>query len=79
MDFNIHLNSRNTIMCTGNLEVHIAKEVFQTLNICQHQIIFICISRHQSGRYPGNRGPSGSACDMDVRNDLKKRQIHALS
>ena len=33
MNLNIHLDCGNTIRCTGDLKVHIAEEVFQSLNI----------------------------------------------
>ena len=48
MNLDIHLNCSNTIFCTGNLKVHITKEVFQSLNICKYNIIIIGITSNQS-------------------------------
>ncbi len=33
MYLKVHLNSGDTLLCAGNLKVHIAVEIFKTLNI----------------------------------------------
>ena len=48
MNLDIHLDGSDTIMSSGNLEIHISKEVFQPLNICKDQIIVISISGHKT-------------------------------
>ena len=50
VDLDIHLDRSNTLMSTCNLKVHIAKEIFQSLNICQNQIIIIRLACYESCR-----------------------------
>ena len=50
VNLDIHLNGSDTVMGTGYFKVHIAKEVFKALNICQYNIVVICISGNKSGR-----------------------------
>ena len=42
-------------MCSGYLKVHIAKKVFQTLNICQNNVIIICLTCYQTTGNSCNR------------------------
>ena len=55
VNLDIHLNGGNTLFRSGDLKVHIAEEIFQTLNIGQHQIILIRLSGNQTARDSGNR------------------------
>ena len=48
MDLNIHLDSRDTVSRTGYLEVHVAEEIFKSLNICQQYIIIICLTGYKT-------------------------------
>ena len=48
MNLDIHLNCSDTIMCTCNLKVHISKEIFQALNICQNDVVIICSACYQT-------------------------------
>ena len=48
VDLDIHLDRCDTFMCTGYLEVHVSEEVFQSLDICKHQIIIVCITGNKS-------------------------------
>ena len=48
VDLDIHLNCGDTVMGTCYLEVHIAEEVFQTLDIGQDDIIIIGIAGNQT-------------------------------
>ena len=45
---NIHLDSRDTVSRTSYLEVHVAEEVFQTLDIGQNNIIIIGLAGYQT-------------------------------
>ena len=55
MNLDIHLDRCDTLMSTGYLEVHIAEEIFQTLDIGQNQIIVVGISGHQTAGNTCNR------------------------
>ena len=53
MNLDIHLDSSDTLMSTSYFKVHITKEVFQSLDICQYNVIIVCI--------PGNQ-TTGNTC-----------------
>ena len=55
MNLDIHLNCCDTIMCTCNLKVHIAEEVFKTLDICKYKVIIICFTCHKT---------TGNTCNL---------------
>ena len=48
MNLNIHLDGSNTILGSAHLKIHIAKEIFQALDVCKHQIIVIRIPGHKT-------------------------------
>ena len=48
MDLDIHLDRCDTIMCTCHLEIHIAEEILQTLDIGQNDIIIIGLAGYQT-------------------------------
>ena len=48
VNLDIHLDSCDTFMCSGYLEVHISEEVFQSLDICQYKVIIISITCYKS-------------------------------
>ena len=48
VDFNIHLDGSDTLMSSGYLEVHISEEVFKSLDICENNVIIICIACYQT-------------------------------
>ena len=48
MDLNIHLDSSDTLFSTAYLKVHIAEEVFQTLDIGQNDVIVISLTCYQT-------------------------------
>ena len=48
VDLNIHLDSCNSVMCSGDLEVHIAEEILKTLNICQNDVVIVCLACHKT-------------------------------
>ena len=48
MDLDIHLDRRDTLCRTGHLEVHVAKEIFQPLDIGQQYKIIVRIACHQT-------------------------------
>ena len=50
--FNIHLDGSNTILGSAHLKIHIAKEIFQALDVCKHQIIVIRIPGHKPQEIP---------------------------
>ena len=54
MNLNIHLDGSNTFFRTGNFKVHIAEEIFKTLNICQNQVIIIGITGYQTNGNTSN-------------------------
>ncbi len=62
MNLNVHLDGSDTLVCTGYLKVHIAKEVFQALDIGQYDIIVICISGHQTTGNTCYRTGNGHTC-----------------
>ena len=55
VDLDIHLDSGDTVMGTCYLEVHIAEEVLQALDIGQDDIIVISIAGNQTTGNTGNR------------------------
>mgnify|MGYP007016850406 CR=1 FL=1 len=48
MNLDIHLDSCDTLVCTGYLKVHISEEVLETLDICQNNVIVIGIPGHKT-------------------------------
>ena len=48
MDLDIHLDGSNTLVSAAYLEVHIAEEVFQTLDIGQNDVIIIGVACYQT-------------------------------
>ena len=48
VNLDIHLSSRDTIFCSGYLEVHIAQVIFITQNIRKNSKVFTFIFRNQS-------------------------------
>ncbi len=48
VNLNIHLNRCDSVVCTRYLKVHIAKEIFQTLNIREQYEIIIRIACHKT-------------------------------
>ena len=48
MDLDIHLDSRDTVSRTSYLEVHVAEEVFQTLDIGQKYEIIVSLTSYQT-------------------------------
>ena len=50
MNLDVHLDRRDTIMCTRHFKVHIAEKVFQSLNVCQQYEIIIRISCYKTTR-----------------------------
>ena len=55
VDLDIHLDCGDTIVGTGHLEVHIAEEIFQALDIGQYDIIIIGLTSHQTAGNTCNR------------------------
>src|SRR5699024_373639 len=55
VNLDIHLDSGDTVVGTCHLKVHIAEQIFQTLDIRQHDIILVGFSRHQAGGNPRHR------------------------
>ena len=55
VDLDIHLDCCDTVMCSGYFKVHIAKEIFQTLDICQNDVIIICLACYQTTGNTCNR------------------------
>ena len=41
MNLDIHLDGCNSLMGSGHLKVHVSKEVFQALDVCQYQIVIV--------------------------------------
>ena len=62
MNFNIHLNGRDSLMGSANLKVHVSEEVFQSLDIRQNKVIIVCLSGHQSAGNSGHHALDGHAC-----------------
>jgi len=62
VNLNIHLDCGNTVMGTCHLKVHIAKEVFQSLDIGKHDIIIIGIAGYQTAGDTCNLLLNGNAC-----------------
>ena len=54
MNLDIHLDCSNTIVCTGNLEVHVSKEILKSLDIGKNDVIIISISGYKT---------TGNTCD----------------
>ena len=52
--FQIHLDRGNAFLGAGNFKVHIAEEIFKTLNICQNQVIIIGITGYQTNGNTSN-------------------------
>ena len=40
-NFNVHLETGNTVFCSGNLKVHIAKAIFLTKNVRKNLIAVV--------------------------------------
>ena len=68
VDLDIHLNGGNAVMGSGHLEVHVAEEVFQTLDIGQQDKIVIGIARHQT---------AGNTCNLLLDRNAGCHQCHA--
>ena len=68
LDFDIHLDSGNTLCGARNLEVHIAEEVFKSLNIGKHLEVarFLIFDKTHSNarnrRFDGNAGVHKRHC-----------------
>ena len=54
MDLDIHLNGGDTLLGTCHLEVHVAEEIFQTLDIGQNQVIVVGLAGHQTAGDSGH-------------------------
>ena len=54
VDLDIHLNRGNAVMRAGYLEVHVAEEVFEALNIGQKHKIVIRFACNKSAGNSGN-------------------------
>ncbi len=79
MNLDIHLDRSDTVRGTGYLEVHIAEEVLQALDICQNDVIVIGISGHQTagntchlalsgtGSHQGHTGCTGRRHEKWIR------------
>ena len=48
MNLDIHLDRCDTFGCTCYLEVHVAEEIFESLNISQQYIIIICLTGYKA-------------------------------
>ena len=55
VNLDIHLNSGNSLFRSGDLKVHIAEEIFQALNIGQHEVILVRLPGNQAAGDSGNR------------------------
>ena len=44
----IHLDCSNSLCCTCNLEIHVSKEIFKPLNICEKYKIVICVAGNKT-------------------------------
>jgi hypothetical protein len=57
LNLNVHLKCGYTITCTRNLEVHVTRVVFSTLNVGQNSVVVdVLLVSDQSHRYTSNRG-----------------------
>ena len=55
MDFDIHLDRCDSVMCSGYLEVHISEEVLKALDICKNDVIIVCFTCNKSAGNTCNR------------------------
>jgi hypothetical protein len=62
MDLDIHLDGGDAVVCTGNLEVHVAEEIFETLDIGQQDKIVIGLARDKAAADAGNLLLDRNAC-----------------
>ena len=67
MDLDIHLDRGDTLVCTSHLEVHIAEEVLQPLDIRQHDIIVVRLAGHQT---------AGNTCNGRLDRHTCRHQRH---
>ena len=72
MDLDIHLDCCDTVMSSGYLEVHVAKEVLKTLDISKNDIVIICVTCYKTtgntcnrllNRYTGSLKRHGGCTD----------------
>ena len=68
MDLDIHLDRGDAVMRTGHLEVHVAEEVFQALDVGQDDVVVIGLAGHQT---------DGDAADHCLDRDAGSHQRHA--
>ena len=76
MDLDIHLDCSDSVVGTSYLKVHVAEEVFETLDIGQYQIIIIGLACYQTAgdtcnrffdRYTGSHQRHGGCTDTCLR------------
>ena len=57
VDLDIHLDGGDTLLGTSHLEVHVAEEIFQTLDIGQNNVIVVGLAGHQTAGDTGHHTP----------------------
>ena len=75
MNLDIHLDSRDTVLGTGYLEVHISEEILQTLDIGQYQIVVIGLPGNQSAGNTGNHLLDGTPAAIRA---MQEAQVDAM-
>ena len=54
MDFDIHLDRRDAVMRAGHLEIHVAEEVLEALDVGQQDEIIVRVAGHEAAADTGN-------------------------
>ena len=68
MNLDVHLNSRDALCGAGDLEVHVAEEVLQALDVRQQYEVVIRVPGHQA---------AGDACHHLLDGHARRHQGHA--
>ena len=68
VDLDIHLDRCDTFLCTCYLEIHVSKEIFQSLDVCQNDVIIIALTGYQT---------TGNTCDCRFDRYTGCHQGHA--
>ena len=55
MNLDIHLDRSDAGVCTGYLEVHVAEEILETLDIREYDVVIIRVARYEAAANAGNR------------------------
>ena len=68
VDLDVHLDGGDSVVGSRHLKVHVSEEVFQSLDISEHQIVVIGVSGHQA---------AGDSCHRFLNRHARSHKGHA--